>query len=139
MWHKGLVALLHVGSSQTRARTHVPCIGRWILNHCATREVPVCFFNCVISLELKGNLSSLGLLLYVPFTDSSQSPIAALKLYSVWIEHITSSSTISLLPHSLTSVIHCGTLCPSQFGMFAHRSEERRVGKECRSRWSPYH
>jgi len=20
-----------------------------------------------------------------------------------------------------------------------HRSEERRVGKECRSRWSPYH
>src|SRR5256885_12840141 len=22
---------------------------------------------------------------------------------------------------------------------FRHRSEERRVGKECRSRWSPYH
>ena len=30
----------HVGSSPTRAQTHVPCIGRWILNHCATREVP---------------------------------------------------------------------------------------------------
>ena len=24
-------------------------------------------------------------------------------------------------------------------GMFGERSEERRVGKECRSRWSPYH
>ena len=24
-------------------------------------------------------------------------------------------------------------------GFFDHRSEERRVGKECRSRWSPYH
>ena len=24
-------------------------------------------------------------------------------------------------------------------GAFAQRSEERRVGKECRSRWSPYH
>src|ERR1051325_12059786 len=24
-------------------------------------------------------------------------------------------------------------------GQGAHRSEERRVGKECRSRWSPYH
>src|SRR5256885_16726268 len=24
-------------------------------------------------------------------------------------------------------------------GMFLYRSEERRVGKECRSRWSPYH
>ena len=22
---------------------------------------------------------------------------------------------------------------------YLHRSEERRVGKECRSRWSPYH
>ena len=25
------------------------------------------------------------------------------------------------------------------FAKFRHRSEERRVGKECRSRWSPYH
>ena len=24
-------------------------------------------------------------------------------------------------------------------GPFLNRSEERRVGKECRSRWSPYH
>src|SRR5271163_1870061 len=24
-------------------------------------------------------------------------------------------------------------------GLYLHRSEERRVGKECRSRWSPYH
>ena len=24
-------------------------------------------------------------------------------------------------------------------GIIAQRSEERRVGKECRSRWSPYH
>src|SRR5256886_12422479 len=24
-------------------------------------------------------------------------------------------------------------------GVPVHRSEERRVGKECRSRWSPYH
>src|SRR5256886_8152481 len=24
-------------------------------------------------------------------------------------------------------------------GLLWHRSEERRVGKECRSRWSPYH
>ena len=36
----GLVALWHVWSSQTRARTHVPCVGRWILKSCATREVP---------------------------------------------------------------------------------------------------
>src|SRR3712207_8290047 len=27
----------------------------------------------------------------------------------------------------------------AQEGIRAERSEERRVGKECRSRWSPYH
>ena len=40
LWHMGLVAPRHVGSSQTRDWTCVPCIGRWILNHCATGEVP---------------------------------------------------------------------------------------------------
>ena len=45
LWHTGLVALQHVGSSWTRARTHVPCIGRRILNHCATGETPLFFTN----------------------------------------------------------------------------------------------
>ena len=40
LWRVGLVALWHVGSCQTRARTRVPCIGRRILNQCATREAP---------------------------------------------------------------------------------------------------
>ena len=39
LWHMGLAALQHVGSSQTRDRTCVPCIGRQILIHCTTREV----------------------------------------------------------------------------------------------------
>src|ERR1035441_2363819 len=29
--------------------------------------------------------------------------------------------------------------CPADNGDTMNRSEERRVGKECRSRWSPYH
>ena len=40
MWLTGPVAPRHMGSSQTRARTRVPCIGRQTLNHCATREAP---------------------------------------------------------------------------------------------------
>ena len=35
----GLVAPQHPGSSQIRARTHVPCIARWILYHGTIREV----------------------------------------------------------------------------------------------------
>ena len=42
LWRTGLVAPRHVGSSRTRDRTRVSCIGRQILNHCATREVPSC-------------------------------------------------------------------------------------------------
>ena len=38
LWHTGPAAPRHVGSSRTRTRTHVHCIGRRILNHCATRE-----------------------------------------------------------------------------------------------------
>ena len=44
LWLTGLVALQHVGSSQTRARTRVSCIGRQILNHCATREAQTAGF-----------------------------------------------------------------------------------------------
>ena len=45
LWLTGLVAPQHVGSSQTRARTRVPCIGRQTLNHCATREAPTFYFK----------------------------------------------------------------------------------------------
>ena len=39
LWRTGLVAPRHVGSSQTRDRTYVPCISRQILNHWTTREL----------------------------------------------------------------------------------------------------
>ena len=52
MWLTGPVAPRHVGSSQTRARTRVPCIGRQILNHCATREAPILRFLKELKIEL---------------------------------------------------------------------------------------
>ena len=45
LWHTGSIAPRHVRSSQTRGRTRVPCIGRRILNHWTTREVPIIFLN----------------------------------------------------------------------------------------------
>ena len=45
LWLRGLVALQHVGSSQTRARTRIPCIDRQILNHCAIREAQQIIFD----------------------------------------------------------------------------------------------
>ena len=44
-WLAGPAAPRHVGSSQTRARTRVPRIGRQALNHCATREAQKYFLK----------------------------------------------------------------------------------------------
>ena len=40
----GLITPQHVASSWTRDQICVPCIGKWILIQCTTREVPVCLF-----------------------------------------------------------------------------------------------
>src|SRR2546425_5803973 len=41
-------------------------------------------------------------------------------------------------PNGAISSAH-GVIDAPQSDVVAGRSEERRVGKECRSRWSPYH
>ena len=46
LWLTGPAAPRHVGSSQTRARTRVPCTGRQTLNHCATREASKAVVFC---------------------------------------------------------------------------------------------
>ena len=48
----GLFAPWHGESSQTRAWTRVPCIGRRILNHCATREALSLIFVNLITMCL---------------------------------------------------------------------------------------
>ena len=47
LWCTGFVAPRHVGSFWSRARTRVPCIGRRILNHCATREALACLLSAI--------------------------------------------------------------------------------------------
>ena len=44
----------------------------------------------------------------------------------------------SIAPTSLWKTGSSASVPPKGDGVLA-RSEERRVGKECRSRWSPYH
>ena len=58
LWHMGLVALRHLGSSWTRARTGIPCIGRRILNHCATREAQYMLYDsiCIKFYEIQTNV-----------------------------------------------------------------------------------
>ena len=52
LWHTGLAALRHLGSSWTRDRTHVSCIGRQILYHWTTREAPSSIFFFLNNIKL---------------------------------------------------------------------------------------
>ena len=45
LWHTGLVAPLHVGSSWTRDQARVPCIGRWILTTAPPEKSSILLFN----------------------------------------------------------------------------------------------
>ena len=52
------------------------------------------------------------------------------------VEKITPAEAIRLLDAGKAQAVDVRE--PDEFAV-GHRSGERRVGKECRSRWSPYH
>ena len=62
----GLVAPRHVGSSRIRDWTRVPYIGRWILNHCATRETLIRFlFKLLSSIIISKSLLKCSILSFI--------------------------------------------------------------------------
>ena len=74
MWLTGPVAPRHVGSSQTRARTCVPCISRQILNHWRHQGSPIIsiFFE---ECEVKERSDYLSM---VQYDLSSHEPLQTL-------------------------------------------------------------
>src|SRR5260221_4794604 len=50
-----------------------------------------------------------------------------------------SAAAVEKLLGQMTLKEKIGQMTQLEIGMVTDRSEERRVGKECRSRWSPYH
>ena len=58
-----------------------------------------------------------------------------------WIASNIMNVSGGLLQNIVIGIIgsFVGSFVFNAIGFYAHRSEERRVGKECRSRWSPYH
>ena len=68
--------------------------------------------------------------------------------HSAWHQAIKEELPVgyfSQINHFMDQVYGQGRIYPPRDRVFnaiqttAERSEERRVGKECRSRWSPYH
>ena len=91
------------------------------------------FAGCVIG-TLVGMLPGIGPLagisLLLPASYGLDPTTAIVLLAGIYYGSMYGGSTTSILmrlPGEAASVVTC------------IRSEERRVGKECRSRWSPYH
>src|SRR2546430_8213101 len=66
----------------------------------------------------------------------------ALPIYAVRFLGLLIRSEVICLhvdPHLLVPSEGIGDAGPYFCAAYDERSEERRVGKECRSRWSPYH
>ena len=87
-----------MGSSPTRGRTRVPCIGRWILNHYATRETLTCrFYN-----PPKGSNT-------VTYTESRLWHQLNLASHSDSTTHsVNPGQVISLRCTSISSPVNCG-------------------------------
>ena len=57
-------------------------------------------------------------------------------------KNIMTKSSLPVGGYSVNPYVGCTHACKYCYASFMKRftrSEERRVGKECRSRWSPYH
>ena len=76
----------------------------------------------IMIVTIKQTLIAFGLMLAVTFPAFSQSNNPILPGFHADPEILYSNKTKKYYIYSTTD-----------------RSEERRVGKECRSRWSPYH
>src|ERR1039457_5556272 len=87
-----------------------------------------------------------------PATPESPSILCVSTAECTQKRHLTESSIFEGFPEFLRRAVFSDILAVVSYspaGQFdldghahncrCHRSEERRVGKECRSRWSPYH
>src|SRR5262249_59327511 len=62
------------------------------------------------------------------------------RLVSDWSSDVCSSDLCGHAVHEASGLpVEVQFEPPSDPAVIDQRSEERRVGKECRSRWSPYH
>src|SRR3712207_7954515 len=68
-------------------------------------------------------------------SDLTARPRSLRSAVAMGDERAIPEATVARLPVYLRSLLE---LADARVGTVS-RSEERRVGKECRSRWSPYH
>ena len=73
----------------------------------------------------------------IPLEAGQAERSFAQLLNAAGLSSILFSNKVTL--EDFTRLVRAFAMGGSKAQDFAKRSEERRVGKECRSRWSPYH
>ena len=114
--------------------------------HCTMPSWP-CKRNSTMAAPKRNvsRLSAINSPTMTPLTQTETSSLTTMSLQAraAWDERASAktkasvsttppqSASSSSLPRTATALL--------QSASYLKRSEERRVGKECRSRWSPYH
>ena len=55
------------------------------------------------------------------------------------MKYLVAGVLLATITNAQADTMRCGSQLVTTGDRTFERSEERRVGKECRSRWSPYH
>ena len=80
------------------------------------------------------------MLLWLPYEAQTNRGIALLILVAIlWLTEVIPIIITALAVPILSIFLGLVETKPALQHFALLRSEERRVGKECRSRWSPYH
>src|SRR2546422_3640127 len=121
------------------------------LGHSLTHWYPATFYLIlpIIGKELGLSYSQIGLIMTCQYiagavanipggvlvdTVGRKGVLMATSLFWVGFPYLLMGFT-----HSYLMLLGCVALVGFGNSLWHPRSEERRVGKECRSRWSPYH
>ena len=110
---------------------HALCIFSLVTRESPPLWIAICIITCLQNLHTISilDMSALKTCIIIPFLDMS-----ALKTcIIIQFLDISALKTCIIIPFLDISALKTCIIIPFL------RSEERRVGKECRSRWSPYH
>ena len=129
--------------------------GRFFFNN-TCKNLLSCTLNiCAFYVFFKSVINFIHISVYmsIPITQISTPPspphrgfppLVSIRLFSTSVSQLLPCKPVHLYHFSrfhIHGLIYdiCFSLSDLLHSVWQSRSEERRVGKECRSRWSPYH
>ena len=124
-----------------------PIVGEWRLMNIINNKDTLILENCARKSSLLFKRDGTLTRTFYQKTEDDCKPIPEALTYTVTTNKVvlqkeanTENYDYTIVSNTLTLVYknQSGGVQTSTYEK-AERSEERRVGKECRSRWSPYH